>query len=120
MNPFRIYLVICLVAVAIGTSVLYPILVPGSSAAPDSQLQEIVYIDTKSGELFLRRARTSPEINPDTGERTLIPGMYCAQCKAWKPVGPIETLQKNHSARNCPIHKTPLLREGPLPDELAE
>ena len=108
------------VATIIVTSclLLYPVLWGESSVIPDDQLQEIVYVDRNSGETFLLRARSSPEYHPETGDPTLIPGMYCEKCQAWKPVGPLETLQTSRIVHQCPIHKIPLLREGPLPDDL--
>jgi len=115
MKSYRIFVV--LVTAMIGTGLLYLSTSGGSPVVPDDQLQEIVYVDSKSGEAFLLRARSSPELHPETGEPTLIPGMYCEKCKAWKPVGSMEMIQTNRFARRCPIHKVPLLREGPLPEE---
>ena len=94
----------------------YPVLFGGSTTVPDELLQEIVYVDKDSGNVFLLRARSSPELNPETGEPTLVPGMYCEKCNAWKPVGPIEMLQTSRVPRVCPTHNTPLLLEGPLPE----
>ena len=116
MSINRIGQVLAIVATVIGLGLLYPLFGGGSSEVPDDQLQEMVYVDTLTGEAFLLRARTSPESHPETGDPTLIPGLYCKQCKAWKPVGSLEMLQTNKSARNCPIHKTPLSPEGPLPE----
>ncbi len=116
MNNYRVYLAIAFVVIGLGS--LYPILVGGSPSVSDQQLQEIVYVDRVTGKTFLHRARLSPKSNPETGGLTLIPGMYCEKCHAWKPVGSMEMLQTNRSVRRCPIHKTPLLREGPLPETL--
>ena len=116
MTHYRLYFVL---ATIIGSGLLlYPVLVGGTSSIPDDQLQEIVYVDRDTGETFLLRARSSPETHPETGDPTLIPGMYCEKCRAWKPVGPFELLQTSRIVHKCPIHKTPLLREGPLPDDL--
>ena len=87
-----------------------------SSIVLEHQLQEFVYVDTNTGEAFLLRARSSPEYHPMTGDPTLIPGLYCENCKAWKAVGPLEMLQTSHVPPVCPIHKRPLTQEGPLPD----
>lgn len=105
-------------AVVISGLLLYPVLVGGSSPVPDDQLQEIVYVDRETGATFLLCARSSPEIHPETGEPTLVPGMYCEKCRAWKPVGPLEMLQTSRIIHKCPLHKIPLLRDGPRPDEL--
>jgi hypothetical protein len=103
------------VVIAAGAA-LYPLFVGGSSAVPDELLQQFVYVDTNSGEAFLLRARRSPELHPETGEPTLIPGMYCEKCEAWKPVGPMENLQTRRAVHRCPVHKIPLTMDGPLPD----
>jgi hypothetical protein len=116
VNNLRIF--VGLAAAIVCGWLLYPVLVGGSSVVREEELQEIVYVDSESGEAFLLRARTSPEYHPETGEPTLIPGMYCEKCQKWKPVGPIEMLQTNNGQRRCPIHKTPLLRDGPLPETL--
>lgn len=102
-----------LAAVLVSGLLSYPVLVGGSSAVPDDQLQEIVYVDRETGDTFLLRARTSPEIHPETGEPTLVPGMYCERCRSWKPVGPLELLQTSRIVHKCPVHKIPLLREKP-------
>lgn len=96
----------------------YPVLFGGSTTVPDELLQEFVYVDKDSGDVFLLRARSSPELNPETGEPTLVPGMYCEKCNAWKPVGPIEMLQTSRVPRVCPVHKTTLSLDGPLPEAL--
>ena len=116
MNTTRIYQLLAGAVAMIGLAIFFPLFVGGSSAVPDELLQEMVYVDTVTGEAFLLRARSSPETHPETGEPTLIPALYCEKCQAWKPVGSMEMLQTNRSAHNCPIHKIPLLREGPLPE----
>ena len=103
-------------ALCLSSLLAYLLLFGGASVVPDDQLQEIVYVDTESGVAFLLRARNSLESHPETGETTLIPGMYCAQCQSWKPVGPLEILQTSRTMHRCPVHKTILLRDGPLPD----
>ena len=114
MSKPRLSLIV--LALVVSGLLLYPILVGGSSAVPDKLLQEIVYVDRESGEVFLLRARSSPEFHPETGEQTLIPGMYCEKCKAWKAVGPLETLQSSKVPHKCRIHKIPLVKDGPIPE----
>ena len=116
MNFNRISLSIAVLAVIVAAWMLYPMLLGGSSVVADKDLQQIVHVDRETGKAFLVRARLSPEVNPETGKRTLIPGMYCEKCKAWKPVGPIELLQTQRSIHKCPTHKIPLLRDGPFPE----
>ena len=107
---------LAIAAVVVAGLACYPVLFGGSTTVPDELLQEIVYVDKETGDVFLLRARSSPEIHPETGDPTLIPGMYCEKCNSWKPVGPIEMLQTSRVPRVCPTHKTPLSLEGPLPE----
>lgn len=120
MNTTRVCQILAVPVTLIGLGIFYPLFVGGSSEVPDELLQEMVYVDMKTGETFLLRARSSPEYHPETGEPTLVPGLYCEKCNAWKPVGSMEMLQTNRSAHRCPIHKIPLVREGPLPDPVSE
>ncbi|HEY0983358.1 MULTISPECIES: hypothetical protein [unclassified Schlesneria] len=117
MPDKRVYIGTALVLLA-GGAIYFARLFSSSSIIPDDQLQEFVYVDTKTGEAFLLRARASPEYNPETGEPTLIPGLYCDQCRAWRAVGPLEMLQTSQSRPRCPLHKCPLTQDGPLPDPL--
>ena len=114
MTANRTYL--ALASVVIGGLACYPVLFGSSKTVPDELLQEIVYVDKESGDVFLLPARSSPEVHPETGEPTLIPGMYCEKCNAWKPVGPMEMLQTSRVPLVCPLHKTPMSIEGPLPE----
>ncbi len=118
MNKYRVSF--AMLATAMGLGIVYLVVVARASAAKDSQLPKIVYVDFETEEVFLLSARSTPADRPDTGEPTLIPGMYCEKCQAWKPVGSIEKLRNRGSVRNCPIHKTPLSREGPLPKDLQQ
>lgn len=108
--------ILVLVIVVAVVRIASPVVFSGAQPVREEQLQEIVYVDTKSGEAFLLRARNSPEAHPGTGEPTLVPGMYCEKCQAWKPVGSMEQLQTGRATRNCPVHKTPLIPDGPKPD----
>jgi hypothetical protein len=114
MSGYRIGLTLFIIVVSVLG--LYVILAGASSSVRDDQLQKIVYVDTKSGKAFMLSARISHETNPETGEKTLIPGMYCEKCASWKPVGSMEALQTSRAVRKCPVHKSPLLRDGPLPE----
>ena len=92
----------------------------GSTKISEKDLQEIVYVDRQSGKAYLMKAKQSVEVNPETGEATLIPGMYCDQCKAWKPVAPLDQMQSSRLSKKCPIHKTVLLPDGPMPEKLSK
>ena len=102
--------------VAVGLGLLYVFFAGGTTKVSDQQLQEVVYVDLKTGEAYLIYARSSPAVHPVSGEPTLVPGMYCDKCKAWKPVGSMEQLQTSRTVHKCPVHKIRLLREGPIPE----
>ena len=114
MREYRYYLITA--AVVLAAFVTYPMLFRSSAVVAESQLQEMVFVDPGSGKAFLIRAKTTPETNPDTGKQTLVPGLYCEKCAAWKPVGSMERLQTGQAMRKCPIHKIALTAEGPLPE----
>lgn len=114
MNDKRTYLAAA--AIILAAIAMYPLLVGGKTGVSDAQLQQMVYVDEKTEQPFLLRARSSREKHPKTGELTLVPSLYCEKCKAWKPIGSIESLQNGRSTRKCPIHKVDLVREGPLPE----
>jgi hypothetical protein len=103
-------------AVMIAVCGLYIVFDRIHAAGPDDDIPEIVYVDTKTGSAFLLASKTTPETHPTTGEKTLVPGLYCSECKAWKAVGPTENRQLRRKTQNCPIHKIPLTNDGPDPD----
>ena len=114
MKDYRVYLGIG--AVILAALFAYTFLFRGSTVVAESQLQEMVFVDTESGKAFLLRAKASPATNPETGKQTLVPGLYCEKCAAWKAVGSMERLQTGGAMRKCPTHKIPLLAEGPMPE----
>lgn len=114
MNRFY-YLIVIAVAI-MASFAIYPWLFRGQEVVAESQLQEVVYVDTESGKPYLLRAKVSPATNPETGKQTLVPGLYCEKCAAWKAVGSMERLQTGGAMRKCPRHKIPLKADGPLPE----
>lgn len=84
----------------------------GESPAP------IVYVDTRTKAVVLaERTADLPAVNPATGRRTLMPGLYCAKCRKWYPAPPLDVQQRNPASRKCPKHRTPLTADGPLPEK---
>ncbi len=75
----------------------------------------IVMIDTKTAETFqLESVDSYPAINPTTGQKTLMPTLYCPSCGKWYPVPPPEEAQRNPESRKCPKDGGPLVVDGPL------
>ena len=116
MRDYRIWLSIA--GLLIAARMLYPAFAGDrSSPVRDSELQEIVYVCRETGEMFPLRAKASPEKHPRTGRFTLMPGLYCAKCRAWRASPALEVLQQNPSARLCPKDKSPMTIDGPPPEK---
>jgi hypothetical protein len=78
-----------------------------------------VYVDPKTLDAFQGPATLSlPAVNPKTGKETLVAALYCSACKKWHAVPPLEVLQRNPRARQCPKTGVPLSAEGPLPEAI--
>jgi len=89
------------------------------SPAPieDPHAGQMVYIDTATDTpLAANISRETPAIHPDTGKRTLVPALYCATCQKWYPAPPLEILQRNPAAAQCPKSHGKLSTEGPWPE----
>jgi hypothetical protein len=77
---------------------------------------EVVYVDQETRQpVVMSGATDAPAVNPATGRRTLMPGLYCPQCKAWHATPPLESLQRNPAARRCPKCQSALTADGPAP-----
>lgn len=90
---------------------------PGCSEANVSDAfpkQEIVYVCTETGKIVRGPAQATPAVNPDTGKKTLMPGLYCKTCDKWYPSPPLDVAQRNPTSRLCPKHRTPLEADGPM------
>lgn len=76
----------------------------------------IVYVDLKTKQPVVQLAcEEVPARHPETGKRTLMPGLYCPTCGRWHPAPPFETLQRTPGAALCPTDRTPLTTDGPWP-----
>jgi hypothetical protein len=88
----------------------------GDSAAESSAATQRVYFDTQTKRAVVADVSSeTPAVHPETGRRTLMPALYCAQCTAWRAAPPLQELQRNPQARMCPKCKGPLTADGPLP-----
>lgn len=88
----------------------------GGDSPSETEQREVVYVCTQTRETVVAEAQPTPAVNPETGRRTLMKGLYCAQCETWYPAPPIDVLQRNPGAAVCPRHETPLALDGPRPD----
>lgn len=86
---------------------------PPSVNAFDGQM---VYVDTLSRKTFLGQPTEElPAVHPVTGQRTLMPGLYCAKCQAWYPAPPLEVRQREPQSLRCPMSGDLMTPDGPLP-----
>lgn len=116
MRDFRLWLAIG--GLFLAGRLLYPVLAGERSASVrDEQRQKFVFICRESGEMFVMRAKNTVEKHPRTEQPTLMPGLYCPQCQKWRASPPVSVLQQNPSASICPIHRTAMTNNGPLPAE---
>lgn len=95
------------------------IVISGCGTADETGSDEpptMMFVDVKTGEARALPATAEvPVVNPDTGQRTMMPAMYCETCEKWYPVPPAEQLNRAQGAGMCPKHKTPLKAVGPRP-----
>ena len=84
--------------------------------APDETASRMVYVDLKTRSPLVQPSTDEvPAVHPETGQRTLMPGLYCSSCERWHPAPAFETLQRTPGAARCPKTGTPLTLDGPWP-----
>lgn len=76
----------------------------------------VVFVDLETKQpVVAPRTSDVPAPHPETGRRTLMPGLYCERCKAWHAAPPLEELQRNSEARTCSVCGGPQAADGPVP-----
>lgn len=91
----------------------------GCSDAPtveSNATTRMVYVDIETKRAVVGDARDDvPAVNAATGRRTLMPGLYCPQCRAWRPTPPLDVAQRTPAALRCPQCGTQMTADGPWP-----
>lgn len=78
----------------------------------------MVYVDTETQQPVVHEIVIPvPAVNPETGKRTLMPGLYCPTCNTWYPVPSADQINTRPNTGQCPKDKTPLIADGPWPGE---
>lgn len=117
-TPVRMDLCVGRTSLALASLVLAAVL-PGCQKSPrtgDPVGGLIVYVDVETREPVINLLTSEvPTINPQTGKRTLMPGLYCPTCQRWHPAPAFDTLQRTPGAGRCPTDGTPLTSDGPWP-----
>lgn len=85
-------------------------------AAKDKSLQA-VYVDAKTMEAVVcDKVEEPPALNPKTGQRTLMPALYCPACQSWHPVPPPDQINRVPGAATCRKTAAMLIPDGPWPE----
>lgn len=99
-------------------------LIGGCSDAPrtsDPVMGAIVYVDLETQLPVVQLATNDiPAVHPETGERTLMPGLYCPKCQRWHPAPAFDKLQHIPGAAVCPADGTPMTTDGPWPQGVTQ
>lgn len=76
--------------------------------------EEITYVCTETGKLSQGEWMPTPALNPATGRKSLVQGLYCAKCRKWYRAPPPEMVERSPRGPTCPVTGEPLSVEGPL------
>jgi uncharacterized protein YbaR (Trm112 family) len=90
----------------------------GSETDRNNTDGKMVFVDTETMTAVVAGISDAvPAVHPGTGKRTLMPGLYCPHCKKWYPAPAPEQINRQPGAALCPRTKTPLVVDGPWPQE---
>jgi len=113
MHRFKETVMLCLVPVA-----ALPLGCGDTGTAQRERDGKMVYVDRVTAEALVADISDEiPAVHPVTGKNTLMPGLYCAECKKWHPVPPADQINRLPGATRCPITGRPLAIEGPWPED---
>lgn len=95
-------------------------LLSGCGGAHDTAANsKTLCIDVRTGELAVVQGGAHfPAVHAATGEKSLMPALYCAKCAKWFPAPSVEQLHRQQGQARCPKGGHPLTSEGPWPSEL--
>ncbi len=104
------YWIVLVVSAAIGCG--------GAPPPPADPLDgQMVFVDTLTRKTFLRQPTDElPAVHPESGKRTLMPGLYCAKCQAWYPSPPLDVRQREPKSLRCPKTGELMTPHGPPPE----
>ncbi len=92
----------------------------GSDPELDPKAGKMVYVDTKTRLAYVGDVTATPAIHPQTGNRTLMAGLYCPRCANWHAVPPLDEINQIPNATRCPKTRVQLTVDGPWPDAQIE
>lgn len=77
-----------------------------AAAAPLSPV--ITYLCRETKKIVRGPRQPVPAINPATGRATLIPALYCHECRKWRAAPPEAMRERMPTGPLCPVHRVPL------------
>jgi hypothetical protein len=84
-----------IVAFGLAAFLLVPAILPARApTVAEDSIPEIHYVCTETGEVFMRRLTAAALPNPTTGKPTLVPAVFDAKKKQWRPGPPLEVMRK--------------------------
>lgn len=104
------FTLICLTLILLGCNSATP---PAESVTVD----QVAYDQKTKQSYVISGDVTLPTAHPNVPGSTLQPALFCSRCQKWYPAPPIEVLNRNPGAANCPRDSTPLTSDGPFPEE---
>ena len=89
-----------------------------SRSMPEAQVPtEMVFFDVETKQPVVQPVSAeAPAVNAATGRRTLLPGLYCPQCREWRPAPPLDVAQRTPAALRCPQCQAAMTADGPVPE----
>ena len=89
-----------------------------STADRQNDGTQMVYVNTQDQEAVVSAVASEfPARHPNTGERTLMPALYCAKCLAWRAVPPAVQINRSPGATECQACQTMMSIDGPWPQK---
>lgn len=88
------------ISFGLATFLIAPAVLPARApAVAEKSIAEIRYVCTETGEVFTRRLTAAALPHPTTGKSSLVPAVYDAKRKKWKPGPPLEVMQRQGRLR---------------------
>lgn len=74
---------------------------------------DVTYVCSETGKVVVAPAQQTPAVNPETGRRTLLRGVYCTQCDKWYTTPVADRAGGNPREVRCRVHDIPMAYDGP-------
>lgn len=89
----------------------------GADEVAPGEVSQAVYVDTKTQKAMVCDVSAEPPaVNPATGQRTLMPALYCPKCLRWHALPPLEQINRIPNATKCSKTGATLTADGPWPE----